>query len=208
VASGIHLRPLAWTLGVFCLVGVIFWWLINQDPPPNSIKAIIPFGTAVIYGDAATVDRFLKAGHRLGYAQDKEKPCDSYLVTAVKFGHADVAQLLMAHGADPNQKWAGGRNVLSCVLAEGFNKDPALIRLSIDRGASVNQAEDDGTTPLMLASKSGNAQIVTLLIEKSADLTARDRTGKTALDLASAAHQRETYDLLFDKRCSAHVAVS
>src|SRR4029453_19652570 len=64
--------------------------------------------------------------------------------TAVKFGHADVAQLLMAHGADPNQKWAGGRNVLSCVLAEGFNKDPALIRLLIDRGASVNQAEDGG----------------------------------------------------------------
>jgi ankyrin repeat protein len=162
----------------------------------------------VIYGDAATVDRFLKAGRRLGYAQDKEKPCDSYLVTAVKFGHADVAQLLMAHGADPNQKWAGGRNVLSCVLAEGFNKDPALIRLLIDRGASVNQAEDDGTTPLMLASKSGNAQIVTLLIEKSArPYRPRPHRQDGARPRVGGAPARNIRPPL-DKRCSAHVAVS
>jgi ankyrin repeat protein len=49
----------------------------------------------------------------------------------------------------------------------------------------VNVCDDNGVTPLHLASKNGNKYLVQLLIDKGADVSAQDKDGNIPLSLAS-----------------------
>lgn len=54
----------------------------------------------------------------------------------------------------------------------------------IEKKADINNKEDNGFTPLMLAAMRGNIQVAALLLEKGADMNAVNKFGKTALQLA------------------------
>ena len=58
------------------------------------------------------------------------------------------------------------------------------MKLLIENGASVDQTDKDGKTPLMVASENGYADIVKLLIENGAFVNQRDADGETPLILA------------------------
>jgi ankyrin repeat protein len=60
----------------------------------------------------------------------------------------------------------------------------AEVQDALAKGANVNATQENGSTPLMLASKYGNLQIVQLLIARGANANATDIGGKTALDRA------------------------
>ncbi len=63
-----------------------------------------------------------------------------------------------------------------------------LAKLCIEKGADVNIAITHGNfkgmTPLMIATLSGNIDMINLFINNNADLTLKDRRGNTALKLA------------------------
>jgi ankyrin repeat protein len=56
--------------------------------------------------------------------------------------------------------------------------------LLLKKGAGVNQAKNDGDTPLMVAASSGKKGVLTLLLFWGADKAAKSGAGKNALDLA------------------------
>ena len=89
---------------------------------------------------------------------------------------------LIEKGADVNLKnTADGLRSLHYAISCG--SDDAA-RLLIEKGADVNAIADDGTTPLILASKNDSVFIAKLLLEKGADVNWSDAHKKNAMSYA------------------------
>lgn len=74
--------------------------------------------------------------------------------------------------------------------------DLDAVRDLISGGASVNEREDDKTTPLHIAVEDGNVEIVRLLIDFGAKMNARDEEKRTPLMLIDGDATLELVDLL------------
>lgn len=77
------------------------------------------------------------------------------------------------------------RPVLSRAVEEGKE---VVVKLLLEKGASVNEADDEGWTPLTLACDRGHDAIVAMLLAKGADpniRTKRSGWGSNALHLAA-----------------------
>lgn len=59
---------------------------------------------------------------------------------------------------------------------------PQTVETLLKAGASVDQAENNGFTPLMLAAMRGNVFTVSKLLEMKANIAATNKAGKTAFD--------------------------
>lgn len=71
------------------------------------------------------------------------------------------------------------------VLAAVRRGDAAAVRHSASEApARLDEAGEDGRTPLMLAASAGAEEMVALLLELGADVARRDGQGRTAADLA------------------------
>mmetsp|Transcript_66814 Transcript_66814/g.169432 ORF Transcript_66814/g.169432 Transcript_66814/m.169432 type:complete len:208 (+) Transcript_66814:72-695(+) len=83
----------------------------------------------------------------------------------------------------------------SLVAAAGNVK--RLEELLCKEGIDVNQADEDGITPLMAAARAGKLKVVQRLLEiSSPQLNAADPEGRTALDHALDAHQQDVVDFM------------
>ena len=58
------------------------------------------------------------------------------------------------------------------------------MRLLIERGATIDQADNDGVTPLYVASQNGHEAVVRLLIERGATIDQAENHGWTPLRIA------------------------
>lgn len=67
--------------------------------------------------------------------------------------------------------------------------DVALFLL--DKGAVVDALSPNETTPLMMAIRAGNIQLVRLLLERGADIRIRNQQGYSAIDVAEFFNQEE-----------------
>lgn len=63
-------------------------------------------------------------------------------------------------------------------------RDLAAVRTLLDGGADVNERDDSGNTPLMLAACTGEFEICMTLIDANADVHAQNGGGETAMSLA------------------------
>ena len=69
------------------------------------------------------------------------------------------------------------------------------LRFLLANGADPNAKDDDGTTPLMIASRNGLIEVVQLLLDRGADLEARDKSGSSAWLMAGMAGHLDIVDL-------------
>jgi cytohesin len=125
------------------------------------------------------------------------------LALAMRAGSAEVAMLLLDHGADPNIRNQDGRTPLhsACgdprvrvsgwritwaptllVLSEARgNRDARLASRLLDRGADIEARDRDGYTPLLIAARNGTTDVLQVLLSRGAAPNARDKRGRTAL---------------------------
>lgn len=106
-------------------------------------------------------------------------------------GHLDTAKFLISSGADIHAKDHDGDFALIYAM------DPKMVQLLIDSGARVNDRNNRGQTPLMMAAARRLIDSVRILIENGAEISDRDPNGHTALMMAMghSTHQLE-YDVI------------
>ncbi|ETW96991.1 MAG: hypothetical protein ETSY1_24395 [Candidatus Entotheonella factor] len=97
---------------------------------------------------------------------------------------------MLAAGADPNvpdeMDEDMGNNFPLMIAASTFfaTNRSEMVRLLIQRGASVNQQDAEGQTALMRALRYAAVDVMEVLIQSGADLDIRDHHGNTALMMA------------------------
>jgi ankyrin repeat protein len=68
--------------------------------------------------------------------------------------------------------------------------------LLLEKGADVNQAMNNGDTPLMFAASFGKEEVLKLLLHAGADKAMKNGAGKNALDWAREKNHRNVVKLL------------
>jgi len=114
---------------------------------------------------------------------------------AAFFGHAKIAELLLAHHADVLARSRGpnGNTPLHAALAGNHKFVAGLL---IGHGADVNAPDAQGWRPLHLAAANNNMDAIKALIAQGADVHAPNGEAKTPLSLATEKNYREAAALL------------
>ncbi|UJR15901.1 hypothetical protein I4U23_002824 [Adineta vaga] len=101
---------------------------------------------------------------------------------AAHYGNLEVAQLLIARGADVN--YAASQNITPLHVASKWGKEN-LVKLLLEKSAQIDAKTKDGLTPLHCAARSGHDQVVDLLLESGAPFGAKTKNGLSALHMAA-----------------------
>lgn len=110
------------------------------------------------------------------------------LILATYMNQPDGVDLLLEHGADPNQTDAMGNTALMGVA---FKSHLALAERLIQAGADVNAANHQDQTALIFAAMHGHSEMVQFLLKHGALKHMKDSHGKTALDYAKSQNSIE-----------------
>jgi ankyrin repeat protein len=117
------------------------------------------------------------------------------IIYAAGRGFPDIVELLLDHGIDVNARYGNELTVL--MWAAGYSDEAGtqdmskVITLLLDRGARIDDQDNRGRTPLMIASELNHTMAVELLLARGADKSLRDKQGKTAADLTTLTALRE-----------------
>ena len=103
-----------------------------------------PLGLAVFFGNTSTVDALLAAGADVNQ-QSRESMKVSALQSAAAAHRPDLAEKLLARGANPNLRGEGGFTVFHAV---GITGQIDLAAMLLKHGADVNAQDNSGKTPL------------------------------------------------------------
>ncbi|HEY1302257.1 MAG TPA: ankyrin repeat domain-containing protein [Vicinamibacterales bacterium] len=161
----------------------------------------------VLAAAAATADLRLIEAVKTGNAQaarslvkqrvliDAAEPDGSTaLHWAARLDRADLVQILLRSGAQPNAKTRYGIAPLALAAVNGST---VVVDALLKAGADPNTSDPDGETVLMLAARTGNPEPVQLLIAHGAEVNARETwQGETALMWAAAEDHAEVVKLL------------
>jgi ankyrin repeat protein len=140
-----------------------------------------PLSQAAGRGDLTTVRSLLASGLN---ANTPDGPRHSRaLSTAARSSRLEVMDALLAAGADPNLRDAGGNLWVPLMHAIHKHQTPAVILL-LERGARPDGPPELTFTPLMMAVASGQTQSVERLLERGADPRRVAPGGVTILTLA------------------------
>ena len=114
---------------------------------------------------------------------------------AAFFGQPQVAEALLAAGADPNAQARNPMLVrpLHSAAAVGQREVVALL---LHHGADPNTRQQGGWTPLQEAAHLGDAEMARVLLEYGADRTTGNDEGKNALEVARAGGHAHLLEML------------
>jgi cytohesin len=115
-------------------------------------------------------------------------------------GKKEVAELLLAHGAEVNVTANEfGHYGSTPLLIAAKNDDKEMVELLITNQADVNAKNNDGSTPLLIAAKYGDKEMLEMLLGDEADIHAKNQLGETALHLAAQNGNKDAVELLLTK---------
>jgi uncharacterized protein len=115
----------------------------------------------------------------------------SVIVYAAARGAMRIVEMLLNAGVDPNRRYSADLTALMWAAghADNASKEGGVrtVKLLIERGATIDLADDRGRTALMIAAGLDHGAIAQVLLAAGADRSKRDKTGKSAADLAGGA---------------------
>jgi ankyrin repeat protein len=121
----------------------------------------------------------------------------SSVVDAAMSGNRDVVRTLLQGGADVNTALGDGMTALHYAA---LKNDGELAKMLLVAGANVKATTRlGGYTPLLLASRAGNAAVMDTLIGAGGDPNSATVNGTSALMLAATAGKTDAVKLLLDK---------
>lgn len=97
-----------------------------------------------------------------------------------------------AFAGDFNSTFYKSSNPLCVAISKG---DAETAKKIIEYGADVNETLN-GMSPLMIAARYNNVEMINLLIEKGANLRAKDDRGNTALKHAELSNAKEAVEAI------------
>jgi ankyrin repeat protein len=119
------------------------------------------------------------------------------LVQAAHAGLRKNVERIVDAGADVNRP---EKKLFDTALHRAAQNDhPDVVKLLLDRGATVDSSNARGETPLMLAAGNNRTAVVRLLLERGADVSARDEQQRTAAQHAQSHGARDALRLLTAK---------
>ena len=153
-----------------------FPWMVTADPLPL-IKKLLDAGA----NPNALVNNTPRARMRAG---SPRIVFATSLMRAAFSADLELVTLLLSHGADARAISKDGETMVEAAAGlgfiQGYSKGRseaerlAVVKLFVELGADVNQADDYGITPLMVAGNMGDTTIIQYLVDVGADLGAYD----------------------------------
>jgi ankyrin len=153
-----------------------FPWMVTEDPLPL-IKKLLDAGAnpnALINNTPRA--RMREGSPRIVFATP--------LMRAAFAGDLELTKVLLDHGADPKIISKDGETMLEAAAGvafiQGYHRGKTeaerleVVKLFVDLGVDVNQADDYGITPLMASANLGHTKVIQYLVDKGADLGAYD----------------------------------
>lgn len=160
-----------------------------------SILTVLAGGCTTLHdaartGDMAGVRRCIQGETDVDRRDDQG---NTALMISVKRRHAEIARLLIDHGADINAADSHGTTPL--MVAAGYGAQDIVATLEIG-GATIDAHDNEGMTALMFAARCGRTEIVQELLSRQADPNARDKEGFTPLMRAAGEGHIDTVKAL------------
>lgn len=152
---------------------------------------------AIYKGDIKMIRDYLYWGGNPNYSSNFPDH-DSLLKCALESSNKDIAERLIAKGADINSVKNNDERRYTPLHKAAFYGWKDALEVLIAKGADVNARNNHlGDTPLHRAASSNNKEIVELLIASGADVNARNKEGDTPLH--RGASSKEVAELLIAK---------
>lgn len=108
----------------------------------------------------------------------------------VLYSKTDEINKYISEGGDINFQDDNGLTALTVV------EKIEIANILLDNNADINKKGRDGYTPLMMAVRRDNINLIDFFIENNADLNMFDPEGNTALIVAAKNHKDDIFELL------------
>ena len=139
-----------------------------------------PLHVACISGALTTVKMLVEAGADVRATDAERATC---LIIAAYCGHTDTVRYLVGlPDVDLNHEGSRNSTALHFAVEE---KHADVVQVLIDAGADVETKNDEGHSPLIVASLSGELTTMKMLVKAGADVRATDAEGLTCLMFAA-----------------------
>jgi cytohesin len=158
--------------------------------------ADISLHTAVRLGELDTVMSLIEDVNDINVKDARSRTSLSY---AAEEGHTEIAELLLAKGADVNMRGKKYPPLSWAVWDE--NRD--MIKLLVTSGADVNFVAEDDWPYLHYVVSNNDRELVELLLTYGAKLNVKDENGWTEFRIAVSSVHRDLVEFLVSKGAEA-----
>lgn len=143
--------------------------------------------TALRNGQSAAVDKLLALGADAGKQNAQgQTPLMTTIIMENEYMAGKILKAMQDKAIDPSLH-ADNDGMTALHFAAKVLYNSRYAQMLLDAGADANARNKAGETPLHLAARAGNRDIVALLLQKGADAGAQANDGATPLDIAMAA---------------------
>ena len=203
------------TLAVFCSFLALPSHGLSQEPPEKTIWDAASDGDVEAIEAHIAAETDLNEQHNRGYAP---------LHYGVMKTRTEVVALLLEAGADPDVvnkqsktpldlAISGSKDEIIDLLLEAgaaveapvdsiyflaWNNEVIGVKLHIYAGTDIDQADEFGNIPLLLAVEQGHIGVAELLIQHEANLEVGDQHGFTPLIMSAELNHPELLQILLD----------